>query len=84
MNEHVNCQSILDSLSDYVDGTLKDELCRDIEQHIAGCSDCRIVVDTLKKTIYLYHATSATREMPEDVRERLFLRLNLDDYLDQK
>jgi len=84
MNEHVNCQSILDSLSDYVDGTLKDELCRDIEQHIAGCSDCRIVVDTLKKTIYLYHATSATQEMPEDVRERLFLRLNLDDYLDQK
>lgn len=84
MNEHVNCQSILDSLSDYVDGTLKDELCRDIEQHIAGCSDCRIVVDTLKKTIYLYHATSETQEMPEDVRERLFLRLNLDDYLDQK
>jgi anti-sigma factor (TIGR02949 family) len=84
MNEHVNCQSILDSLSDYVDGTLKDELCRDIEQHIASCSDCRIVVDTLKKTIYLYHATSATEEMPEDVRERLFLRLNLDDYLDQK
>ena len=84
MNEHVNCQSILDSLSDYDDGTLKDELCRDIEQHIAGCSDCRIVVDTLKKTIYLYHATSETQEMPEDVRERLFLRLNLDDYLDQK
>jgi anti-sigma factor (TIGR02949 family) len=84
MNEHVNCQSILDSLSDYVDGNLKDELCREIEQHIAGCSDCRIVVDTLKKTIYLYHATSATEEMPEDVRERLFLRLNLDDYLDQK
>jgi predicted anti-sigma-YlaC factor YlaD len=84
MNEHVNCQSILDSLSDYVDGTLKDELCRDIEQHIASCLDCRIVVDTLKKTIYLYHATSATEEMPEDVRERLFLRLNLDDYLDQK
>jgi anti-sigma factor (TIGR02949 family) len=84
MNEHVNCQSILDSLSDYVDGNLKDELCRDIEQHIAGCSDCRIVVDTLKKTIYLYHATSETQEMPEDVRERLFLRLNLDDYLDQK
>jgi anti-sigma factor (TIGR02949 family) len=84
MNEHVNCQSILDSLSDYVDGNLKDELCRDIEQHIAGCSDCRIVVDTLKKTIYLYHATSETQEMPEDVRERLFLRLNLDDYRDQK
>lgn len=78
MDDH--CESLLGSLSDYVDGTAQEELCREIERHLAGCENCRIVVDTLKKTVMLYHATSET-EIPEDVRERLFMRLDLGDYL---
>jgi len=75
-----NCRSLLGSLSDYVDGTAQDELCRELERHLAECEDCRIVVDTLKKTVYLYHANADTA-LPMPVRERLFKRLNLDDYL---
>ena len=74
-----NCKSLLGSLSDYVDGTAQDELCRELERHLADCEDCRIVVDTLKKTVYLYHANTDTT-LPVSVRERLFKRLNLDDY----
>ena len=84
MSEHdySRCQSLLASLSDYVDGALGEELCADIERHIAGCRDCHIVVDTLRKTIYLYHATSAeSANVPEVVRERLYRTLNLEDYL---
>jgi anti-sigma factor RsiW len=75
-----NCKSLLGSLSDYVDGTAQEELCRELERHLADCEDCRIVVDTLKKTVYLYHANKDT-DLPVDVRERLFKRLNLEDYL---
>lgn len=75
-----NCKSLLGSLSDYVDGTAQEELCRELERHLAGCEDCRIVVDTLKKTVYLYHSNADTG-LPMPVRERLFKRLNLDDYL---
>ena len=74
------CQSLLGSLSEYVDGTAQEDLCREIERHLADCEDCRIVVDTLKKTVFLYHATS-TSGIPLDVRERLFMRLDLGDYL---
>ena len=74
------CKSLLGSLSDYVDGTAQEELCRELERHLAECEDCRIVVDTLKKTVYLYHANKDT-DLPVDVRERLFKRLNLEDYL---
>ena len=81
MEEH--CESLLGSLSDYVDGTAQAELCREIERHLAGCDNCRIVVDTLRKTVSLYHTTSET-EIPEDVRERLFIRLELGDYLKQE
>ena len=78
--EKKECRALLGSLSDYVDGTAGDELCRELERHLAECEDCRIVVDTLKKTVYLYHA-SAEANLPVAVRERLFKRLNLDEFL---
>jgi anti-sigma factor RsiW len=78
--EEKKCKSLLGSLSDYVDGTAQDELCRELERHLAECEDCRIVVDTLKKTVYLYHA-NADANLPVAVRERLFKSLNLDEYL---
>ena len=55
---HSNCESLLGFLSDYVDGELGAELCREIEKHIAECEDCRIVVDTTRKTIDLVHASN--------------------------
>jgi predicted anti-sigma-YlaC factor YlaD len=63
-----------------VDGTARDELCLELERHLADCEDCRIVVDTLKKTVYLYHSNADT-DLPVTVRERLFKRLNLDEFL---
>ena len=84
MNKHLNCGALLESLSEYVDGVLGDALCEEIESHVAGCDDCRVVVDTLKKTIYLYHETSEKTEIPIDVRERLFHRLNLDDFIQER
>lgn len=81
---HKDCHNLLSSLSDYVDGTIDDSICTEIEKHIASCEDCRIVVDTLKKTIYLYHTTAAeegTPDVPEDIRSRLYQRLNLEEFL---
>ncbi len=83
MTHHEDCPQLLDSLSDYIDGELREELCHEIERHIADCEDCRIVVDTLKKTIYLYHETAQEPEIPSDVRTRLFRRLALGDLLDE-
>ncbi len=80
MMEEKNCKSLLGSLLDYVDGAAQEDLCREIERHLSECEDCRVVVDTLKKTIYLYHATAKT-DLPVGVRERLFMRLNLEDFL---
>ena len=78
--EDKNCKSLLGSLSDYVDGTAQEELCRELERHLADCDNCRIVVDTLKKTVSLYQSNTDT-DLPVAVRERLFKRLNLDEYL---
>jgi len=81
MKDHENCHHFLDSLSDYVDGDLKAELCQELERHMADCHDCQIVVDTLKKTVSLYHEAVEEPAIPSDVRVRLFRRLDLDEYM---
>jgi len=74
------CRRYLGSLSDYFDGTLSDNLCRELEDHMASCEDCRIVVNTFSKTITLYHRLPQP-ELPNAVKERLFKVLDLDHYL---
>ena len=49
MIKSAECNSLLESLSDFVDGTLSEELCEEIEQHIDECQNCHIVVDTVAK-----------------------------------
>ncbi len=80
-HDHSHCQTMLGSLCDYIDGDLSDELCQEIDRHLCECQDCRVVVDTLNKTISLYHKSAEEAEVPGAVRERLFKVLNLEDYL---
>jgi anti-sigma factor (TIGR02949 family) len=82
-HEHKNCRQLLGSLSEYVDGELDDELCSVLEEHLEGCQDCRIVVDTLRKTVYLYHASSQEENVPMEIRTRLYKSLNIEQYLDK-
>jgi len=79
-HSHKNCKALLGSLSDYIDGELPAELCAEIEKHLAGCENCRVVLNTTKRTIDLVQLP-VEETVPSEVRERLFKRLNLDDYL---
>lgn len=77
---HQNCQSLLGSLSEYLDGELPAELCKEIEKHLEGCENCRVVLNTTRRTIEIVKV-EADEEMPDEVRNRLFRRLNLDDLI---
>ncbi len=81
MKKPSNCEQLVESLSDYVDGTLDDALCVELERHLDECENCQVVVNTLKKTIDLYRMTAQGEDVPEEVRARLYARLNLDDFL---
>ncbi len=80
---HENCQALLGTLSEYIDGELPTELCREIEKHLEGCDNCRVVLNTTKRTIDLVRMP-VDEDVPADIRERLFKRLNLDEYLNLK
>jgi anti-sigma factor (TIGR02949 family) len=77
-----HCHDLLGNLSEFIDGSLKEELCDQIRQHIEGCENCRIVVDTLRKTVDIYQSIAVDPpEIPEEVRERLYRSLALDEFL---
>lgn len=80
---HGGCRYLLDSLSEFVDGELAEEICDDLERHLLECENCHIVVDTLKKTISLYQTNSESPQVPEEVRSRLFHCLDLDEFINK-
>lgn len=80
MNHTKPCHHLLNQLSDYLDGTATTEICAEIEKHLADCSDCRVVVDTLQQTVHLYH-TLPQPDLPQQARERLYKTLNLEPFL---
>ena len=71
------CKEMLGSLSDYIDGDLEAQLCAEIEQHMAGCGNCRVVVDTLSKTVSLYREVGH-EPVPPEAKDRLYAVLKLE------
>lgn len=74
------CNAIKEQLSEYIDGELDDGLCAAIQTHLADCDDCRVLVDTLRKTILLYRQQSSAA-MPAEVKDRLYRVLHLESFL---
>ncbi len=83
MEHSSNCHHLLGSLSEYLDGELEAQLCAELETHLAGCENCRVVVDTLRRTISLYKVDGEQESLPNGVRERLLHRLDLDEFINR-
>jgi predicted anti-sigma-YlaC factor YlaD len=66
----VNCKSIVKEISNYLEEALEPSLKSSIEKHLENCEDCRIVVDTTKKTVQIF-CNSEPAPLPEDTRQRL-------------
>lgn len=81
MNEMERCSEYCHMLSDFVDGDLSQEFCLLLEKHLQECENCRIVLNTMKKTIEIYQQTEETTKIPEDVKERLLTSLSLEGYI---
>lgn len=78
MSGHVHtdrCHELLAAVSDYIDGELDPGVCAELEAHLAGCENCRIVVDTTRKTVQVYRRLGEPAPLPDDVTRRLWAAL---------
>ena len=70
----MKCKGLLSELADYLDEMLDPALRIEIEEHLAKCKNCRVVVNTTKKTIEIF-CNSEPVPLPADCRQRLHLAL---------
>ncbi len=66
----MKCEDLLRQLNDYVDKDIDPDVCTDFEGHLQDCNPCKIVVDTIRKTIKLYK-DDTVYEMPIKFHDRL-------------
>ncbi|GAB4412515.1 MAG: hypothetical protein Kow00123_26310 [Anaerolineales bacterium] len=76
MRDDAHCQQLLHRICEYMDGELDTGTCAELEAHLAECSDCRSLLDSLRKTVSLYRRC-VPDDLPPDVRARLLAALNL-------
>ncbi|MCI0476956.1 MAG: zf-HC2 domain-containing protein [Anaerolineales bacterium] len=70
------CQELIAQFSDFLDGELDAALCEKIEQHLAECSDCHTVAETVQTMLALYRG--ARTDVPGDAHAHLLQVLGLD------
>lgn len=66
----MRCKNVIRELCDYLDGQLDKTVLADLEHHLENCEDCRLVVDTTKKTVQIF-CNSEPVPIPEETRSRL-------------
>jgi predicted anti-sigma-YlaC factor YlaD len=66
----VNCRGVIRELSSYLDGDVDVTVLSELEIHLKRCEDCRLIVDTTRKTIEIYCKAEPV-PLPQDVRIRL-------------
>lgn len=70
----MKCEELVTYLSEYIDQNLDDELRADAQEHLASCHNCRVVLDTTQKTIFIYRQTGR-QGIPAGRRQALLDRL---------
>lgn len=66
----MNCDDVIQELSNFLDGGLSAAAAEELESHLEECSECKLVVNQTKKTIELF-CDSEPVELPKEVSNRL-------------
>lgn len=64
------CRRWLQALCEYMDGELGEEMCAHLEQHLAECTACATVLETMRQTVTLYRRWGQAQP-PEDLMKHL-------------
>jgi len=73
----LSCSKVYEHLCDNLDSKLDSESCRKIKAHIKGCKNCSALLDSLKKTVFLYRSYPAPI-LPAKAKKDLFAVIRLD------
>jgi len=69
----LNCDELVELVTDHLDGALDDETERRVADHLAGCDGCTGYVDQMKQTIATLGTSPADVELTEEARNALLV-----------
>lgn len=68
----LTCEDLVTYLSEYLEDELDTELVQAAEAHLATCDNCRVVLDSTRRTIHLYRQQGEMIQLPTGRKQRLF------------
>ena len=73
----IDCKHVWGHVSEYIDGTLSQEVREVVQKHIEHCEICSAVLDSTRNVIILT-ADNRVFELPVGFSERLHARIDLE------
>lgn len=69
------CEDLVTHLSEYLDGELDEALSRAAQEHLANCANCRVVLDSTRKTILLFREHGQVVQIPSGRKDGLYNKI---------
>jgi hypothetical protein len=79
-----NTQKHLELISKHLCDDLDADACKELMDVLKASKDCRIYFDTVKKAVVLCREKECPEDLPEDINQRLFEVLGLENYKDAR
>lgn len=70
----IDCREVLAELSNYVDDQAIAEIRHELEDHLARCGPCHVLVDSTRKTLKIVTGCGSF-ELPVDLSSRIMARI---------
>jgi anti-sigma factor RsiW len=67
----LNCDDLVELVTDYLDGVLDEQTERRVSDHLAGCDGCTTYVDQIRQTVATLRSSPADVALTEQVRDAL-------------
>jgi predicted anti-sigma-YlaC factor YlaD len=72
-------KKMVEQICDFMGEDIDSPACQEVADHLNMCPTCKVYFDTVKKTVTLCREMDDEKKVPEDVNNRLFKVLNLDE-----
>ena len=67
----LNCDELVELVTDYLDGALDEQTERRVAEHLAGCDGCTTYVEQIGRTITTLGSSPPEVELTDEARDAL-------------
>jgi len=70
-------KDVYKKICDFMGEDLNAPVCKEVAEHLESCPNCKVYLDTVKKTVTICQESEKEEELPQNIKNRLFKVLNL-------